>query len=108
MNTERSRAVDPHAAGRGHHRGRAARRACGAAAALIALSGLVIVGVLDTRAAPPDFAALRAAWTPSFAYLLDRDGEVIEANRVDFQRLRASWVRLDDVSPALGASVIAV
>jgi penicillin-binding protein 1C len=51
---------------------------------------------------------VRAEWTPSYAYLLDRDGEVVEANRVDFQGLRASWVRGDDVSPALRASVIAV
>src|SRR5678816_1938929 len=107
MKTERSRPVDQGAAGHSDHRGRAARRAC-AVVALIALGGLATMGVLGTRGAPPDFAAVRAEWTPSYAYLLDRDGEVVEANRVDFQGLRASWVRVDDVSPALRASVIAV
>jgi penicillin-binding protein 1C len=108
MNGRRSRVIEQCTAARGHHRGGAARLACGVAVGLILLGGVAIMSVLGTRGAPPDFAAVRAAWTPSYAYLLDRDGEVIEADRVDFDRLRASWVRIGDVSPALRASVIAV
>jgi penicillin-binding protein 1C len=77
------------------------------AATVVASVALILRG--DTGEwRPPTFAAVRAAWTPSYAYLLARDGEVIEANRVDFHRLRANWMALDDITAAMRTTVVQV
>ena len=60
--------------------------------------------VADTR----DFARLRDGWRSSYAYLLDRDGVVVQGQRLDFQALRLSWVRLEDVSPAFLRALVAI
>jgi penicillin-binding protein 1C len=76
-------------------------------AAVIVSVGLVVIR--DSRSLEsPSFAAVRTAWTPSYAYLLARDGEVIEANRVDFHRLRADWIALADISAAMRTTVVQV
>jgi penicillin-binding protein 1C len=62
----------------------------------------------STSRQPPTFAAVQTAWTPSYAYLLARDGEIIEANRVDFHRLRSDWVGLADISAAMRTTVVQV
>jgi penicillin-binding protein 1C len=49
----------------------------------------------------PDFSAVRSRYTPSEAYLLDRNGKLIGSERVDFGVRRFEWVPLDDISPAL-------
>ncbi len=57
-------------------------------------------------AALPGFEAVRAAYAPTEAYLLDRNGALLQAQRQDYSRRRLPWVRLDQVSPALGAALI--
>ena len=60
----------------------------------------------------PAFEAVRDAWRPSAAYLLDRHGEPIHVRRIDHRVQRRPWVPLDQVSPPLvraeGAVVIEV
>jgi penicillin-binding protein 1C len=94
---------------RGALKGVAVGAAAGVAAiaAAIAMAGVVLVRDASSLR-PPTFSAVRTAWTPSYAYLLARDGEVIEANRVDFRRLRSAWVRLDDISAAMRTTVVQV
>ncbi|WP_288379881.1 biosynthetic peptidoglycan transglycosylase, partial [uncultured Massilia sp.] len=48
----------------------------------------------------------RAAWQPSEARLLDRNGVPLESVRVDLRGRRGAWVELADISPALGAAVL--
>jgi penicillin-binding protein 1C len=52
------------------------------------------------------FATVRAQWTPSDAYLLDRKGEVIAQQRIDFHIRRLEWTPLESVSPALTSAII--
>ena len=47
----------------------------------------------------PDYAAVRAAWQPSEAWLYDRNGVLIDSARVDFARRRLGWTPLDKVAP---------
>jgi glycerophosphoryl diester phosphodiesterase len=54
---------------------------------------------------PPGFEAVRQAWRPSDATLLDRHGEVLHERRVDAARRRLAWTALDEISPALVAAV---
>lgn len=54
----------------------------------------------------PTFASVRDAWTPSDAYLLDRHGEVIDQERIDFRVRRLEWTPLASVSPALVAAIV--
>jgi penicillin-binding protein 1C len=51
-------------------------------------------------------AGVRAHFTPSDAYLLDRNGELIDTERVDFGVRRFEWVGLDAVSPALVDEIV--
>lgn len=55
----------------------------------------------------PDHASVRAAWRPSDATLLDRQGRALAMRRLDAQGRRLAWVALDDISPALVSAVLA-
>jgi len=55
---------------------------------------------------PASFLDVKTAYRPSDMLLLDRRGEAIGQLRVDFERRRLGWTRLDDVSPALLRAVI--
>ncbi len=54
-----------------------------------------------------EFAAVRAAWRASDAWLLDRRGEPLSRVRIDRQRRRGEWVNAVEVSPALTAAILA-
>jgi penicillin-binding protein 1C len=54
----------------------------------------------------PSFAAVRDAYRPSEAWLLDRHGRVLDVRRLDFGIRRLDWVALGDVSPALREAVV--
>ena len=77
------------------------------AAAGIALLLLAGAQLLLHWLAPPAFDRVRAAYTPSSAFLLDRHGEVLDAQRVSFGARRSTWTALDEVSPALIAALVA-
>ena len=70
----------------------------------------VAIGVLAlvaTRPMPPSFDAVRAAFQPSDAALLDRHGDLLATRRIDPTRRRLPWVALTDISPQLRAAVVA-
>lgn len=54
----------------------------------------------------PSFAELRAAYRPSAAVLLARDGRPLHSLRIDMQAQRLEWTRLEAVSPALQKAVV--
>jgi len=54
----------------------------------------------------PEFATVRAQFTPSEAYLLDRHGERLDTKRVDLGVRRFEWVPLDAISPALVEAIV--
>jgi len=73
----------------------------GACAALVAA-----VLALSWPAQAPDFAAVRSGFTPSDAFMLDRNGTVLDTTRVDFEVRRFEWQALPAISPALVAAVV--
>jgi len=74
-----------------------------AACAALALSLALMIG---WPAPVPDFAAVRSAYAPSDAWLLDRHGAVLDSKRIRFDVRRLPWVRLSDVSPALVSAIV--
>ena len=58
-------------------------------------------------ASTPTYAEVRAAYRPSEAWLLDRQGEVIGSRRVEGKVRRLEWVALSDLSPAMTAALLA-
>jgi penicillin-binding protein 1C len=61
----------------------------------------------DTAPAPlPAYAAVRAGYGSTEAYLLDRHGELLQALREEYRHRRLSWVSLDQVSPAATAAIV--
>lgn len=78
--------------------------------AWVALAALVLATAahLVTRPpATPDYDAVRAAWKPSEAWLYDREGRLLDSERVNFERRRLAWVPLKDINPAVRDTVVA-
>jgi penicillin-binding protein 1C len=74
-----------------------------------ALAALILTTIahLATKPPPmPTYAAVRADWQPSEAWLYDRDGRLLDSERVNFERRRLAWVPLKDISPAVRAAVV--
>ncbi len=46
------------------------------------------------------------AWTPSEAWLYDRNGRLIDSLRVDFHARRLAWTPLDKIAPSLRTAVV--
>jgi penicillin-binding protein 1C len=73
----------------------------------LALLILTTIAHLATRPPPmPAFADVRADWQPSEAWLYDRDGQLLDSERVNFERRRLAWVPLNAISPALRTAVV--
>lgn len=75
--------------------------------ALLVLSAIAIVLPSFPEASIPEFQTVKAEWIPSEAYLLDRNGEVIHEQRVDFSARRKPWMLSTTFSPALLKAVVA-
>ncbi len=70
--------------------------------------GLALMLVAATwPSSVPGYDDVRAQWKPSEAWLYDRDGALLDSERVDFQQRRLGWVTLDSISPALLKTIIA-
>ena len=70
----------------------------------------LLFALIALRATAPDvpaFADVRAAYRPSDVLLLDRNGEVLDARRVDLHGRRLAWTSLDRVTPSLARAVVA-
>ncbi len=76
------------------------------AIAIALIAATAVAWRATTPSAMPGYAAVRDAYTPSEAYLLDRHGEVIQVQREDFAARRLPWVTLGEISPALEAAVL--
>ncbi len=73
-----------------------------------ALLATFLLAALTSPVGARSLAEVRAAWQPSYAYLLARDGTVLQAQRLDFHGLRLPWVSLDEVSPAFIHALLAI
>jgi penicillin-binding protein 1C len=79
------------------------------AGATIAL--VIMLAVLDGLTRParlPDFEQVKAGWTPSEAWLEDRNGALIDSVRVDYQARRLDWTPLEQVAPTVRDAIVAV
>ena len=76
-------------------------------AALAALVLATAAHLITRPPAMPDYDAVRAAWKPSEAWLYDREGRLLDSERVNFERRRLAWVSLKDVNPAVRDTVVA-
>lgn len=77
--------------------------------AWLALAALILTTAahLATKPPPmPTYAAVRADWQPSEAWLYDRDGQLLDSERVNFERRRLAWVPLNAISPAVRTAVV--
>src|SRR3546814_6995471 len=75
----------------------------------IALASLILVTAAHLITKPPAMPAytdVRADWTPSEAWLYDRDGRLLDTERVDFQRRRLGSVPLKAIAPAVRDAVV--
>jgi penicillin-binding protein 1C len=70
---------------------------------------LALLGVALWTAPPamPGYAATRADWRSSEAWLRDRDGRLLDRVRIDYSLRRLDWAPLDRIAPALRDAVIA-
>jgi penicillin-binding protein 1C len=74
------------------------------AALLLVLVGGV--GLVLRPLQPAPFDAVRAAYVPSSGLLLDRHGEILDTQRVEFKVRRLAWTPLAEISPALLTAVV--
>ena len=81
---------------------RKTRLATGVFAALLA----VMAGLWMWPLRPPSFAQVHRNYRPSAAYLLDRHGELLDTQRVEFAVRRLEWAPLSDISVALVVAVV--
>ena len=79
-----------------------------AMARLLAIASLALAASAVASPSTPAFDDVREGWRSSYGVLLDRDGVVLEANRLDFDGLRDHWVTLEDVSPALQSAIVSI
>ena len=76
----------------------------------IAATSLLVLAALAVATAPPPmppYAAARAAWRPSEAWLYDRNDVLLDSSRVDFARRRLAWTELGAVAPVARETVLA-
>jgi penicillin-binding protein 1C len=78
----------------------------GRAIAIAAATVVALGAALAWPTQAPDFAAVRAGFTPSDAFLLDRNGDVIDTLRVDMKVRRFEWQPLSAISPAFTSAVV--
>ncbi len=74
-----------------------------------ALAALVLITAAHLATRPPAMPAfdeVRADWRPSEAWLYDRDGQLLDSERVNFERRRLAWVPLKEISPAVRTAVV--
>jgi penicillin-binding protein 1C len=66
-----------------------------------------LAGLIAWPAKAPAFQAVRSSYVPSDAWLLDRNGVVLDSKRIRFDVRRLQWVPLRDISPALVTALVA-
>jgi penicillin-binding protein 1C len=79
------------------------------ALAWLAFTALILTTAAHLLTHPPPmptYTTVRADWQPSEAWLYDRDGQLLDSERVNFERRRLAWVPLKDISPAVRTAVV--
>ncbi len=76
-------------------------------AALALLILTTIAHLLTKPPAMPSYDEVRKSWQPSEAWLYDRDGRLLDSERVDFARRRMAWVPLADIAKPVRDTVVA-
>ncbi len=82
----------------------------GAVGKWLGLGALLAIATLWFLTLPPllpNHANVVAAWKPSESWLYDRNGVLLDSERVDFHSRRLAWVPLNRVSPVLPETIIA-
>ena len=76
---------------------------------MFALPALLLLTLYIATFPPllPSHARVVAGWHPSESWLYDRNGALIDSERVDFKARRLGWVKLADIAPVVGDTVIA-
>ncbi|OWY29711.1 penicillin-binding protein 1C [Herbaspirillum robiniae] len=77
------------------------------AAALRALALGAALLLPAAAGAVPSFAEVQRDFLPSEASLYDRYGELLQRMRLNMDERKLSWVKLEDVSPALRSALVA-
>jgi penicillin-binding protein 1C len=54
----------------------------------------------------PSYEKVRNDYMPTEAYLLDRNGALLQVQREDYSKRRLPWIALDQVSPALRTAIL--
>jgi len=72
---------------------------------LVSFAGLA-ASTLPAHAVP-SFAEVRAAYAPSDAVLLARDGRPLQSRRIEMTQRRLPWIRIEGVSPTFLRAVLA-
>ena len=55
----------------------------------------------------PSYGRVKAQWRPSESWLYDRNGRLIDAERVDFAARRLAWTPLDRIAPVVPETIVA-
>lgn len=55
----------------------------------------------------PSYRDVKTAWRPSESWLYDRNGRLIDAERIDFAARRLAWTPLDRIAPVVPETLIA-
>jgi penicillin-binding protein 1C len=86
---------------------RPARRGilCSAAIGAVVALGVCIASI-TWPVSVPSYQAARAAYVPSDAWLLDRNGAVLDSKRIRLDVRRLQWVSLNEISPALVTAIV--
>ena len=77
------------------------------AAGIAVALGVAIAEVASRPPPLPGYAAIRAGWQPSEAWLYDRHGRLIDSARVNFAARRLAWAPLSAIAPAVRETIIA-
>ncbi len=80
------------------------------ALAWLALALLILTTIAHLLTKPPampSYDEVRQGWKPSEAWLYDRDGRLLDSERVDFARRRMAWVPLADIAQPVRSAVVA-
>jgi penicillin-binding protein 1C len=81
----------------------------GKAAKWLGLSAFLALGLIWFLTLPPllpTHANVVAGWKPSESWLYDRNGVLLDSERVDFHARRLAWVPLKQIAPALPQTII--
>ncbi|MFM9852314.1 MAG: penicillin-binding protein 1C [Sphingomonadaceae bacterium] len=69
--------------------------------------GAITLFLLTLPPLLPSYARVVGAWQPSEAWLYDRQGQLLDSQRVNFAARRLGWVKVADIAPVLIDTIIA-